>query len=74
MNHRKVGFFIIKIKKSNIIFKLELFKETRIYPIFYISLLESTDSKILIQNKPLKLLSENKYKIESIRDYDLEIY
>ena len=43
----------------------------RIYSVFYISLLESTNSSILIQNKLLRLLLENKYKIKRIKDYNV---
>ena len=38
---------------------------------FYILLLELADSEILIQNKSLKLLSENEYEIEEITDYNV---
>ena len=60
------------MKKSNVTFKLELSKETRIYLMFHILLLESVDPEILTQNRPLKLSLENKCEIESIRGYDLE--
>ena len=48
LDYKKVEFFIIKNKKSNIIFKLELSEEIKIHPIFYILLLESVNSNILI--------------------------
>ena len=59
------------MKKSNITFELKLFKEIKIYPVFYILLLESVDPKISVQNKLPKLLSENKYKIKEITGYDI---
>ena len=74
LDHKKVGLFIIKIKKSNIIFELELSKGIKIYPVFYILFLELADSEISVQNKSLKLLSENEYKIKSIRNYNLKTY
>ena len=51
-------------------FKLELLKEIRSYLIFYILFLESVNPEIPIQNKLSKLLSENKYKIEKLINYD----
>ena len=42
---------------------------------FYIKRLESADSKMLIQiKKLLRLFQYNKYKIEKIKDYDLETH
>ena len=58
------------MKKSNVIFELELFKEIRIYPIFHILLLESANPKTLIQLRLSKLLLKNKYEIEKLIDYD----
>ena len=55
-------------------FKLELSKEIKIHLIFYILFLKPADLETSVQDKLLKLLSENKYKIESIRDYDLETH
>ena len=42
----------------------------RIYPVFYIFLLKSINPEIPIFIKSPKLLSENKYKIERIIDYN----
>ena len=56
-------------------YKLELSKNIRIYPIFYISLLESVDSEILIITKKLlRLIHSDKYKIKTIIRYNLKIY
>ena len=48
LDYRKVSLFIIKIKKSNIIFELKLLKEIKIYLVFYMLLLESANPKTLI--------------------------
>ena len=45
-------------------------KKKKIYPIFYIFLLESTNSEISVFTKLPKLSSENEYKIEKIIDYN----
>ena len=42
----------------------------RIYPIFYISLLEPVNPEIPVSTKSPKLSPENKYKIEKIIDYN----
>ena len=70
LNHKKVNLFIIKMKKNNIIFELELSKEIRIYPVFYILLLESANPEILIQLRLSKLSSENKYEIKKLVNYN----
>ena len=74
LDYKKVDFFIIKTKKSNVTFKLELSKGTKIHPVFHILLLESANPETLTQNKSPKLSSNNEYEIESIRDYDLETH
>ena len=51
-------------------FELELSKKMRIHPVFHILLLESVNSDTPVQNKLLRLLSENKYEVEKIKDYD----
>ena len=49
LNHVKVEPFLIKNQKSKINYKLELFKNTRVYSIFYISLLKLIDFNTFIQ-------------------------
>ena len=71
LDYKKISLFIIKNKKSNITFELELSKKIKIHLIFYILFLESANPNILIQNKLLKLLLENKYKIEEIENYNI---
>ena len=48
LSYKRVGLFIIQIKKSNVDYELELLEEIHIYPIFYISLLKLVHPKILI--------------------------
>ena len=64
-------FFFIKRKIGNINYKLNFPKNMCIYSVFYIFLLELVDPEILVQNKSPKLLSENKYKIEKIINYNI---
>jgi ribosomal protein L11 len=44
LDHKKVGLFRIKKVKGLVNFKLDLSKGTRIYLVFYISLLELVDA------------------------------
>ena len=73
MDHKRVSLFTIKSRKNNVTFELELPKDIKIYPIFHILFLESTNTDILIQDKLSKLLSENKYEVEKIMDYNVSI-
>ena len=70
LDHKKIGSFFIKKQKNKLNYELDLPKKMKIYPIFYISLLEPANSETPVSTKPPKLLSENKYKIEKIIDYD----
>ena len=60
------------MKKNNVTFKLELSKGTKIYSVFHILFLESANPETLVQDKPLKLLPDNEYKIENIKNYNSE--
>jgi hypothetical protein len=48
LDFKKLGSFKIKKELRLVIFKLKLFKEIKIYLMFYITLLESALKKILI--------------------------
>jgi len=48
LNYIKVGLFFVKKIKKSVNYKLELFKNVKIFPIFYILLLKSADSSISI--------------------------
>ena len=49
LNHVKIELFFIKKIKKTINYKLNLFKNVKVYLIFYISLLKSIDFNIFIQ-------------------------
>ena len=70
LDHKKIGFFFIKKQKENANYKLDFPKKIKIYPIFYISLLELANQEILIFIKLPKLSPKNKYKIKKIIDYN----
>ena len=73
MDHKIVGLFYIKKKRSNINFKLELSSWIRLHSVFYVKKLKSANSKILVRIKEsLKFSRYNKYKVEKIEDYNLK--
>ena len=51
---------IIKRKKNDINYELELSKKIKIHLVFYILVLESVDPRILIQNKSTRMDTEKK--------------
>ena len=54
---------------------MDLLREIKIYPLFYILLIEFTDSEILILIKELIGLSlNNMYKVEKIIGYNPKIW
>ncbi len=66
---KKYGFFLIKKKRMDIMYKFVLFQKIRLYSIFYISLLKSISLQTFLQiNLEIKE-NETKYKIEKILDY-----
>ena len=75
LDYKKVSFFYIKEKRSNMNFKLELLNWIRFYSVFYVKRLKLVNPKILIQIKKLPKLSQyNEYEIEKIEDYDSETH
>ena len=46
LNYIKVGLFLIKEVKGLVNYELELLKDAKVYPVFYISLLELADPSI----------------------------
>ena len=75
LNYKKVSLFYVKEKRNNVNFKMKLLNWIRLYFIFYVKRLESADSKISIRIKEsLRFSQYNKYKIEKIKDYDLETH
>ena len=70
LDYKKIGFFFIKKTKGEYQLQIGFPKKIKIYPIFYISLLEPVNQKFPIFIKLSKLSSENKYKIKKIINYD----
>jgi len=50
LNYIKVGLFFVKKTKKLINYKLDLSKNARVFPVFYILLLKSADSIMFLQN------------------------
>ena len=67
LNHVKVGPFFIKQQKKSVNYELDLFSNTKIHPIFHVSLLKSADPKTFIQNTfHFQYEDEDEYEIEKI--------
>ena len=67
MDFKKLGLFLIKKKINLVNYKLKLLLKIRIYPIFYISLLESILTNSKLSNKIIKL-EVKEYIIEKVLD------
>jgi hypothetical protein len=67
LNHVKVESFFIKKVKRSVNYELDLFKDAKVFLVFYISLLKSADPSTSIQKTfhyhPQK---ENQFEIEKI--------
>ncbi len=50
LNYIKVGSFFVKKTKKSVNYKLDLFKNAKVFSVFYILLLELADSIIFLQN------------------------
>ncbi len=67
MNYIKIELFFVKKIKKLVNYKLDLFKNIKVFSVFYILLLKSADSSISIQNFfYYKLQKKNRFKIEKI--------
>ena len=66
LNYVKIELFFVKNQKDRINYKFELSKNTRIYLMFYISLLKSIDSKTFIQKTFHYQSKEKKFEIKNI--------
>ena len=66
LNYTKIESFFIKAVKESVNYELSLFKNIRIYSIFYINILESADLSILIQKDFHFENSEKAYTVERI--------
>jgi len=67
LNYIKVGLFFVKKTKKSVNYKLDLFKNVRIFSVFYILLLKLTNSIIFLQNIfYFYLQKEKQFEIERI--------
>ncbi len=67
MNYIKIKLFFVKKTKKSINYKLDLFKNVKVFLVFYILLLKLIDSSIFIQKIfYYKLQKKNRFKIEKI--------
>ena len=67
LNHVRVDPFFIKQQKRSINYELNLLSDTKIHPIFHVSLLKPADPETLIQNTfHFQYENENEYEIEKI--------
>jgi len=67
LNYIKIKLFFVKKTKKSINYKLDLFKNVKVFLVFYILLLKLIDSSIFIQKIfYYKLQKKNRFKIEKI--------
>ena len=67
MNYIKIKLFFVKKTKKSINYKLDLFKNVKVFLVFYILFLKLIDSSIFIQKIfYYKLQKKNRFKIEKI--------
>ncbi len=67
LNHVKVESFLVKKTKKSINYKLDLFKNVKVFLVFYILLLKSTNSTTSLQNTfYFHFQKEKQYKIKKI--------
>ncbi len=67
LNYIKVGPFLVKKTKKSVNYKLDLFKNARIFSVFYILLLKSANLIIFLQNIfYFYLQKKNQFEIEKI--------
>ena len=63
----KVGLFFIIEERGLVNYKLDLLKDSKRYPVFYISLLELADPNIpLQQHFQYEIEEEDEYEVEEI--------
>ncbi len=75
MNYIKVGLFFVKKTKKSINYKLDLFKNAKVFSVFYILLLKSADLSTSIQKIfYYKLQKENRFKIKKILEQQNQQY
>jgi hypothetical protein len=70
LNNIKVGLFLVSKQNRLVIYMLKLLLDARIYPRFYISLLELANLETLLQRTfRYKTKEEKEFKVEKILDY-----
>lgn len=75
LDHVKVGPFFIKAVRGPINYELDLPKDTKIHPLFHISLLEPADPNTPIQETfHYETQEEDEFEVEKILDYDGQNY
>jgi hypothetical protein len=65
LNHVKVGPFLILKRNGPVTYTLELLLDAKIYPRFYVSLLELADKDILLQRT-------FRYETEEEKEFEVE--
>ena len=67
LNHVKVGPFFIEKVKGPVNYQLQLSKDTKIHPVFHVSLLEPADPETPVQTTfCCKTQEDDEYKVEEI--------
>ena len=67
LDHVKIESFFIKVVKKSINYELDLFKNVKVFLVFYISLLESVDLNTLIQKTfHYKSQEKNRFEVKKI--------
>ncbi len=75
LNYIKIDLFFVKKNKKSVNYKLDLFKNIKIFSVFYILLLESADSSISIQKIFYYQLQENNvFEVEKILEQQDQQY
>jgi hypothetical protein len=70
LNNIKVRLFLISKQNGLVIYTLKLLLDAKIYPRFYISLLELADLETLLQRTfRYKIKEEKEFKVKKILDY-----
>jgi hypothetical protein len=70
LDYVKVGLFLILKRNGPITYTLKLLLDAKIYPRFYVSLLELADKDILLQRTfCYKTKEEKEFEVKQILDY-----
>ena len=70
LDYTKLGPFLVKERKGDVNYLLDLPQPTRKHPVFHISLLEKADPSTNLRTAPLRLDEDDEeYDVEEILDY-----